>query len=109
MPQYTLPRAGRPGIQELLSESGAIAVQAMDDGPVAAEHAQWWRFRCGSGNARALLCIGEHPELPEHTIVTVCADLRRLTFPWRLLGDIRLVRRLARALEHAGASVLVES
>ena len=60
MPQYSLPRAARLGIQEILCASGAMTVQPMDDGPVAAEQ----RNGGGSGAARATPRAALHRRAP---------------------------------------------
>lgn len=108
MPQYVLPRSMRPRIPEMVSESGAIAIQPMDIGPLTANGARWWRFTCNAGSARAFCCLGEHPERPDDIVITVSIDLRRLPMLWRVPGDWLLVRRMAETLEREGARVLTD-
>ena len=92
----------------MVSESGVIAIDPMDNEPLTANGARWWRYSCSAGSEKAFLCIGEHPERPEDIVVTVGIDLQRLPFLWRLPRDWQLARRLAEKLEGAGAVLLEE-
>lgn len=108
MAQYLLPRSSLPQIPEILSAAGAVHVCAMDDQPICTPAHRWHRFTCRDGNAAVAASVDEPEARPNLIVVSVSTDLRRLPRLWRILGDVRLVRRLNRILEDAGGQLLVE-
>jgi len=106
MAQYLLPKSDQTRVPELLCNGGEVTFGWMDDGLLEIDGARWWRFTCSSGNSSVVGSIGDHQELPEMIVVSIGLDLRRLPLIWRLFTDLRLVRRLNRLLEEAGAAQL---
>jgi hypothetical protein len=108
MAQYVFPNSQLSRIPEILSDSGAIVIRRMDAEPVVASGDRWHRLTCIDGKAGAAACICEPAGRPDVIVVMVSTDLRRLPLLWRIPGDVRLVRRLNRLLEHEGGRLLAE-
>lgn len=106
MGQYTLPRQDQSRFLDQLELLNELAVKRFARDPFVADGACWSRFTVDQGQSRALVCVGEHQELPNDVVITVSIDLRRVLCFWRLLGDYFLGQQLSQILEQIGGRAL---
>ena len=109
MAQLLFNRGDDAMLMAAVSRDGDVTVTDFPLKTVSARDARWSRFNCDKSHAHVLLTIGEHNQLPDRLVVTVCPDLRRFWNPTRIIGDYRLSSMIVSRLRAAGGESFGDS
>jgi hypothetical protein len=103
--QFTMPKSLVANFLQVVATS-TCSVRAMDAMPIGSSDASWMRYQCNTENARAIITIGEHCQLPNDSVVTVSTDIRRIWRVTRIFGDSVLVNAICRNATDLGGKPL---
>ena len=109
MAQLLFNRGDDAILLNAVSGDGDVAITDYSLKRVAAHDARWSRFNCDQSHAHVLLTIGEHNQLPDRLVVTVCPDFRRFWNPARIIRDFRLSSMIVSRLRAAGGQSFGDS
>ena len=110
MAQLLFNRGNDAMLMAAVSRDGDVTVTDYPLKTFSAHDARWSRFNCDQSHAHVLLTIGEHNQLPDRLVVTVCLDFRRLFWnPTRIVRDFRLSSMIVSRLRVAGGELFGDS
>ena len=109
MAQLLFNRGDDAMLLAAVSRDGDVTVTDYPPKTVSAHDAQWSRFNCNQSRAHVLLTIGEHTQLPDRLVVTVCPDVRRFWNPTRIIRDCQLSSMIVSRLRAAGGESFGDS
>ena len=109
MAQLLFNRGDDAMLMAAVSRNGDVTVTDYPLKTVSAHDAHWSRFHCDQSHAHVLLTIGEHKQLPDRLVVTVCPDFRRFWNPTRIIRDFSLSSMIVSRLRAAGGESFGDS
>ena len=109
MAQLLFNRGDDAVLLAAVSRDGDVTVTDYPPKTVSAHDARWSHFNCNQSRAHVLLTIGEHTQLPDRLVVTVCPDVRRFWNPTRIIRDCRLSSMIVSRLRAAGGESFGDS
>ncbi len=109
MAQLLFNRGDEAMLLAAVSCNSGVVVSDYSPKTVSSSDASWSRFTINRSRARVLLAIGEHNQMPDRLVVTVCPDLRRFWNLARIASDFRLSSTIESRLRAAGGQPIDDS